>query len=190
VKAFRAVRELRLVDSPQALFFMKGFYIQVKNDLLAPKHFHAMGESIWLFLWCLDHMTSISENGVGKVLGGKPIKYDDLKDELDVSERSYSRWIATLKKHGYINTIRTPYGLTLSVNKASKKFKRDTPKVAYQYKRDTPKPGERYAKSGVEIRQIGGNKEDITRHNKDRDFSFEKLGKEEILKRIMPVSMK
>ena len=153
---------------------MKGFYIQVKNELLDPKHFHAMGESIWLFLWLLDHMTSISEEGIGKVLGGKPIKFSDLKDELEVPERSYTRWVATLKKHGYINTIRTPYGLTISVNKASKRFKRDTPKMAYLNRRDTPKPVERYAKTRVEIRQIGGNKEDSTRHNKDSDFSLSK----------------
>ena len=168
---------------------MKGFYIQVKNDLLDPKHFHAMGESIWLFLWCLDHMTSISESGIGKVLGGKPIKFSDLKDELDVSERSYSRWVSTLKKHGYINTIRTPYGLSISVNKASKKFKRDTPKVAYPARRDTPKSVSDTPKVGERYANLAETKMTLQRHNKDRVFfengkALKPLPKDDFLKRL------
>ena len=85
-----------------------------------------MKESVWLFLWFLDKMTSISEEGVGKVLGGKPITYEEVSKDLGLTLRTYRRYIATLKKHSYINVTRTPYGLSISVNKAQKTYNQKT----------------------------------------------------------------
>jgi len=90
-----------------------------------------MDVAIWLYLWFIDKMTSIDEAGVGKVLGGKPIRHSDVESELGVSERTYNRWLSILRAHGYINTKRTPYGLQITVNKAHKAF------------------GKRYAKNGM-----------------------------------------
>lgn len=101
---------------------MNGYYIEITNNLLDPKHREAMKESVWLFMWLLDKMTSISEEGIGKVLGGKPIKYEEIKKDLGISRITFIRWTEMLKKGGYIITIRTPYGLSFSVNKAKKKF--------------------------------------------------------------------
>jgi DNA-binding Lrp family transcriptional regulator len=103
---------------------MKGYYIEISNRLLDPKHYQHMGESVWLFMWLLDKMTSISEDGVGKVLGGKPIKFSEVKEELGISERTYRRWVGRLLNNKYIQAIRTPYGLSMSVNKAKKVFGR------------------------------------------------------------------
>jgi hypothetical protein len=103
---------------------MKGFYIEITNNLLDPKHREAMKESVWLFMWLLDKMTSIDEQGIGKVLGGKPIKYEEVKADLGISIRTYRRWIEQLKEKGYINLLRTPYGCVLTVNKARKRFGR------------------------------------------------------------------
>lgn len=162
---------------------MKGFYIQVKNDLLDPKHFHNMGEGIWLFLWLLDRMTSISEGGIGKVLGGKPIKWEEVKKDLDVPERSYRRWIAVLKKHNYINTTRTPYGLVISINKASKRFKRDVPKMAYLKQRDVPKMVSDVPK-GVNLgANLALTKKTLHDNTIDSNFSFSK-GKEALYKKM------
>lgn len=101
---------------------MKGFGIEIKNNLLETKHVEKMGIAVWLYFWFLDKMTSISEQGIGKVLGGKPIVYGEVQVDLGISEHSYRRWVANLKKHGYINVIRTPHGLSISVNKAYKRF--------------------------------------------------------------------
>lgn len=109
---------------------MKGFGIEIKNDLLDPKHVEQMDIAVWLYMWLIDHMTSIGEDGLGLVLGGKPITYSDVH-ELGISERTYSRWVSILKKSGYILTTRRPNGLTIKVNKAHKWF------------------GKRYAKNGV-----------------------------------------
>ena len=79
-----------------------------------------MKESVWLFMWFLDHMTSVDENGVGKVLGGKPIIFSEI--DLGISDKTYRLWVKKLKQSGYINTIRTPHGLSIEVNKAKKRF--------------------------------------------------------------------
>lgn len=101
---------------------MKGFGIEIKNDLLEKKHVEGMGISVWFYMWLIDKMTSIDEEGVGKILGGKPIKYADVAEELGVSMRTYRRWTTMLENAGYINTVNAPYGLVITVNKAHKRF--------------------------------------------------------------------
>lgn len=144
---------------------MKGYGIYVKNDLLDKKHFDTFGTSpLWLYLWLLDKMTSVDENGTGKVLGGKPIKYDEIKKELGLSERSYNRYTKLLRDNNYIVTTKTMYGLIFVVNKATKIFgsKRDTPKLATP---DTPKSVKRTAKVAEPIRQSGGTNKTIQYNN-------------------------
>lgn len=135
---------------------MKGFGIYVQNDLLEPKHHRNMGSAIWLYLWCLDKMTSINEDGVGKVLGGKPIKLQDIEGDLDISARTYTRYLKALEESGYISATRTPYGYVIKVTKAKKQFGK-------RY----AKNDERYAKNVREIRQSGRNKEDNTKTVQD-----------------------
>jgi hypothetical protein len=107
---------------------MNGFYITVKNGLLEPKHLKAMhgdkdSGAIWLFLWLLDKMTIIDhEKGEGKVLGGKPVRFEDISPVLTVHRVTYQRWLKILRDGGYIQTTRTPYGLVIVVNKAFKVF--------------------------------------------------------------------
>lgn len=108
---------------------MKGFGIYVKNNLIDPKHIESMGVAVWLYLWFLDKMTSVNEQGVGKVLGGRPINYEkDVYLELGISESTYNRWISKLRDCGYVNTIRTPYGLIPTINKAEKIWRSRTVK--------------------------------------------------------------
>jgi len=108
---------------------MKGYYIEITNNLLDPKHRKNMKESVWLFMWLLDGMTSISEEGIGKVLGGRPIKYELVKKDLGISRATFTRWVEMLVEKKYILTIRTPYGLSFSVNKAKKVFGKKVDKM-------------------------------------------------------------
>lgn len=107
---------------------MQDFYITISNNLLDPKHVRAMkGDvgwgTIWLFMWFLNKMTIINhETGKGKVLGGKPIKYKEVKADLGISRDTYWRWLNLLKEGDYVSTIRTPHGLQITVNKAKKIF--------------------------------------------------------------------
>jgi DNA-binding MarR family transcriptional regulator len=102
---------------------MKGFYIEVSNNLLDAKHFKRMGESVWLFMWLLDKITTITLEK-GKVLGGKPIKFSDIKKDIGISRSTYFRWMETLEAGGYINAIRTPRGKSIVVLRAKKRFKK------------------------------------------------------------------
>lgn len=105
-----------------------GFFITVKNGLLDSKHFKAMhgdrnSGSVWLFLWLLDKMTIIDhEKGEGLVLGGKPIRFEEVQKGLGISRRTYAEYIKILRDAGYIKTTRTPYGLVIVVYKAFKVF--------------------------------------------------------------------
>lgn len=103
---------------------MKGFGIEIKNNLLDPKHIINMGAAVWLYMFLIDKITSVSEEQIGLVLGGKPLKYEEIKLELGISDRTYSRWIIDLENNGYITTKRTPHGLIFYVNKAYKRFKK------------------------------------------------------------------
>lgn len=108
---------------------MKGFGIYIKNTLLDPKHVEAMGQAVWLYMWFIDHMTSIDEKGVGKVLGGRPVKYEEIEKELGISQDTYTRWIARLEEYPYIITTRTPYGIVYRVLKADKRFRKNAERV-------------------------------------------------------------
>lgn len=148
---------------------MNGYYIQITNNLLDKKHVNQMGSAVWLFMWLLDRMTSVNEEGVGKVLGGKPITYEEVEPCLGMSRRTYSRWIDTLREFDYIQTTRTPAGISIKVKKAKKSFggyakngtserKRDMPKMSS----DVPKVAYRYAKNGTSnIRQYKDNTKTI-----------------------------
>jgi hypothetical protein len=153
---------------------MKGYYIEITNNLLEAKHRNKMGESVWLFMWLLDKMTSISEEGVGKVLGGKPIKYDEIKKDLGISRSTFQRWVNILEKEKYIITIRTPYGLSFSVNKAKKVFgkKVDKPVVSSGQKNERCViSGQRCVKNDTSnIRQYKDNTINIY-NNKNKIFS-------------------
>lgn len=108
---------------------MKGFGIEIKNNLLEPKHVEAMGISVWLYMWLIDHLTSVDEKGVGKVLGGKPVKYEDIEKDLGISADTYTRWIDKLVEYPYIEAIRTPHGISYRVFKAYKNFGKSTSRV-------------------------------------------------------------
>lgn len=95
------------------------YYITVSNGLLEGNHQKRMGSSVWQFMWCLDKITVIKENGEGKVWGGKPIKLSDIKGASRITN---SRNLNKLEKLGYLKLIHTPYGISIIVYKAKKIF--------------------------------------------------------------------
>jgi hypothetical protein len=133
---------------------MNGYYIEITNNLLDPKHVKAMGAAVWEFMWCLDKITSISEEGVGVVLGGKPIKLEDIGMEIGKADNTISFNLNKLADSGYINIVRTPYGISLKVMKAKKRFKQ-----RFTENSDSPKteihcfPKENSKNRGSNIRQ-------------------------------------
>jgi hypothetical protein len=100
------------------------FYIQISNGLLRSGHRKRMGESVWEFMWFIDHITKIDEEGFGWVLGGKPINLKDLTEDMGVHYTTVSRNVQKLVKHGYIMVSYMPYGIIVKVMKAKKRFKK------------------------------------------------------------------
>lgn len=102
------------------------YYITVSNGLLTGEHRKNMGSSVWEFMWCIDKVTKIDEDGTGYVLGGKPIKLSDLAIQMGTSEKTASRNLTHLQDKGYLEMLRTPYGTVITVHKTKKIFnKRD-----------------------------------------------------------------
>src|SRR5947209_1541990 len=104
---------------------MKGFFITISNGLLVDGHRKRMGAAVWEFMWLLDRITSITENGIGVVLGGRPIRLEELADD-QVHINTTSRNLKTLEDQGYIQIVHAPYGLIITVNKANKVFAQKT----------------------------------------------------------------
>ncbi len=76
---------------------------------------------IWIYLWLLDKITKIDPvTGMGIVLGGEPIKVEDLA--LFGDRKTVMKILARLESEGYIKTTRTPYGKVIRVTKAKKSF--------------------------------------------------------------------
>jgi len=109
---------------------MKGFGIEIKNNLLEPKHIQSMDVAVWLYMFLIDKITSINDKGEGIVLGGKPVKYKEVKEELGISQNTYTKWMDMLIKYPYIITIRTPHGISFRVLKAHKKFIKRFPQIS------------------------------------------------------------
>lgn len=117
-----------------------GYYITIKNELLEPKHVEAMGAAVWLYMLLIDKVMAINENGIGKVLNGRPVIFEEhVEGALGVTDRTYRRWIKTLREAGYIKTLRTPYGLVIYVNKAEKMWgKNSQPRNTELFKEVSP----------------------------------------------------
>lgn len=139
---------------------MKGFYIQIKNDLLDKKHVESMGQAIWLYMWLIDKMTSVKEGEIGIVLGGRPIKFEEIKEDLGIGKNTLTRWTKILLKYPYISTTIAPYGTVYKVLKAKKRFpKKDKRFPINEERRGSP--------------QIGNvNKDNTATNTKDRGFNF------------------
>ena len=122
---------------------MKGFGIEIKNNLLDPKHVEKMNTSIWLYLLLIDKITSVNEDGIGLVLGGRPITYEEINEELGISRATYGRWIKILCAYPYIEIKRAPKGIIFRVFKAFKKFKNltdsDVSKMTHHSQSDVSK---------------------------------------------------
>lgn len=156
---------------------MKGFGIEIKNTLLDSKHIKHMGISIWLYMWLLDKMTSISEDGIGKILGGRSVKYEDVNSELKISRRTYQRWITLLTTSNYINTERKIDGLVISVNKAHKWFGKSINRDMPQMSHDTTKVAHQNDKSGTStIYNTSNNTNTPEQSSDDNKIKFTKEG--------------
>lgn len=88
--------------------------IPLWNGLLEKKHFEKIGPALWVYEWLLDRITK-EVDGVGVLLGGKPIKASEIASTYGMNERTARAHIDRLKKAGYIIVKHAPYGLIITV---------------------------------------------------------------------------
>lgn len=88
------------------------------------EHRERISVAIWEFLWCISRTTKeeVDADGIvwGWVLGGKPVKHEEIAAELCSNARSVRRNLLRLKEEHYIDTIRAPYGEIIKVRKSKK----------------------------------------------------------------------
>lgn len=86
--------------------------IPVSDGLLDPRHSTLIACPLGLFLLLIDWTTVENENGEGVVLGGTPIKYEELAEVLGADPRRVRRWAKKLEDDKYIRTENTnQYGI-------------------------------------------------------------------------------
>ena len=132
------------------------FYITISNGLLEGDHHNRMGNSVWLFMWLIDKVTKIDEDGWGWVLGGKPINLEEIQH---IPRRSTQRYLAILKKEGYIEIIRTMRGIIIKVAKAKKRFQ-GAPKMAHH--NDEPEMAHQDTKNGASQTKSGASNKTVS----------------------------
>jgi hypothetical protein len=110
----------------------EGYWIGARGGLLAEKHYQAMGESIWLFLYMLLRQTSVNDQGEGVVLYGNPLTREQIADDTGWNENNIRNWTRRLVRTGYIRAQRSGNdGCVFFVRKAKSKAKNPKPSIAY-----------------------------------------------------------
>lgn len=170
----------------------KDFFFPTYVGLLSPDHKDKIGPALWEFLWFISKTTKEfieGEENLGIVLGGKPIKFADIGEDLGSSESTVKKHVNRLKKYKYIESKRTPYGEIYYV-KNSKKFKKNRQtknglsenerqtKNGLSEVRDRPKMDGRQTKNGLSNKDIKDIKErDIKDDGMDKQNPFKEYEK-------------
>ncbi len=102
----------------------KSFPIKIWSGLLSDGHCQKIGGALWEFIWLIDKITK-EKDGIGYILGGKPIKVDEIAKFLGRSYQVVQRHLKLLEDYGYITLKKAPYGLVITVNNSKKFESRD-----------------------------------------------------------------
>lgn len=79
------------------------------NGLLSAKHYQTMRSSLWLYLYFLIHANRYS----GRLFR----KISTISNDMELNQRTISRWLKLLKQHGYIETIQKGHSLEITITK-------------------------------------------------------------------------
>lgn len=100
----------------------------ISSGLLDPKHYEDIGPALWEFLWLIDRVTEdvVESDGErwGQVLGGKPIKAEEIAACFGNHPETVKKNLRRLKDKGYIREKRLPRGKAIDVRKSIKWLKR------------------------------------------------------------------
>lgn len=97
----------------------KDFNTGLRGVLFEARHYERMGSAVWLYAWLVLRQTH-QIGTTGWVLGGAPIRYEEIKEETGFNARTLERWMRILRRHGYIETQSVPGGIVVRITKAKK----------------------------------------------------------------------
>lgn len=82
----------------------KHYWVGLKGGLIDAKHYRKMGDAIWLFAWIVWRQTAVKD-GEGIVNHGHAVTLERISQDTNgLPVRSIRRWMARLKREGYIRT--------------------------------------------------------------------------------------
>lgn len=86
------------------MFIKENFWVGVKGGLVAEKHYYAMKDAVWLFLWLVLRQTGLNESGEGIVNYGHPITRQEITENTGFADWRIERWTDRLRRTDYIRT--------------------------------------------------------------------------------------
>jgi hypothetical protein len=97
------------------------YEVGIRNGLLEPKHYRAMGDAVWLYMYLVDKQgKQVDENGFGKVARSMPLRDEDIAGTFGCERKTVRRWRKILICGGYIMAKRAPHGCIYAVTKPKK----------------------------------------------------------------------
>lgn len=87
----------------------KNWWIPLWKGLLSAKHYQTMRNSLWLYLYFLIHANRYS----GRLFR----KISTVSNDMELNQRTISRWLKILKRNGYIETIQKGHSLEIIITK-------------------------------------------------------------------------
>lgn len=93
----------------------------IRGGLWDEAHLERMGAAVWLFGW-LVHRQTRERDGVGLVLGGSALTYEMIQGDTGYSRRTLQRWMADLRRGGYVRVRRTCHSRMIIEILKAKKF--------------------------------------------------------------------
>lgn len=97
----------------------KNYNAGLRGGLFEAQHYARMGQAVWLYGWLILRETR-ERNGIGFVLGGRPVSYRDIEEETGFERKTLQRWMQVLRQRGYIETTTAPGGIIVRIQKAKK----------------------------------------------------------------------
>ncbi len=98
----------------------------VSAGLLDPRHVHAIGAAVWIYLWFLNRVTRDEQRGdddfVGIVLNGRPVSIQQIADDLGIEHRTCRRYLTHLVDARYVARKKTGAGMFVYTVTKSKKW--------------------------------------------------------------------
>ena len=75
----------------------KNYNAGLRGVLFEARHYARMGSAVWLYGWLVLRQTRERE-GIGFVLGGRPVTYREIEEETGFAQKSLQRWMHALRR--------------------------------------------------------------------------------------------